>query len=124
MTLENLAARIHDTAVDKGFWPSPPETRNFGEQIALIHAEASEALEAHRDGKPDLYFAGPNGVEYQQFLLDTFKPEGALAELADVVIRALDSMNAMNTTEYTIDEIIEAKMAYNATRPYKHGKSY
>lgn len=46
--------KIHENAIDKGFHDLDEfgnSTRNFGESIALIHSELSEALEAHRDGK-------------------------------------------------------------------------
>lgn len=36
-----VAKDIHDTAVEKGWWPE--EGRNFGEVIANIHSEATEA---------------------------------------------------------------------------------
>lgn len=80
--------------------------QSFGEDIALMHSELSEALEEYRSHKPELYF-GPDQ-----------KPEGALAELADVVIRIaaycgrkkLDLANALHL-----------KVNYNRTRPHRHG---
>lgn len=47
------------------------------------------------------------------------KPIGLPSELADVLIRVLDLMNYL---EIDIDYNVEVKMAFNATRPYKHGK--
>lgn len=48
------------------------------------------------------------------------KPEGVPAELADIVIRVFDMAKA-----YGIDlaDAIEEKMAYNMTRPHKHGRT-
>ena len=43
-----VARQVHDNASAHGFWP--PEGRNDGEMIALIHSELSECLEAIRRG--------------------------------------------------------------------------
>lgn len=44
--INELAHRSNETAHDKGWWESD---RSFGEVVALIHSEASEALEEWRD---------------------------------------------------------------------------
>jgi hypothetical protein len=110
-----LAERIHSNAVSHGFWPA--EGRNFGEMIALIHSEASEALEAHRSGEH------PYHLVPQAYGPD--KPEGAMVELADVIIRCLDTMYKIAADTGTdIDHCVETKMTFNESRPHKHGRAY
>ena len=102
--LDEIALAIHRWSVGKGFWPL--DRRNFGEQIALIHSELSEALEGHRTIAMDEHL-----VIY---------PSPAV-ELADTIIRILDTCAAYG---WPIGEIIMAKMAFNCGRPHKHGKEY
>ena len=153
MSLMELAKAIHENADKHGFWPkerglalkavailrgqvtSPTinraldtieryvrkqEDRNYGEMIALIHSEASEALEAHRSKEPAYHLVSqPYGPD---------KPEGELVELADVIIRCLDTMYGRITREgYSgpnIDQIVIGKHQFNESRPYKHGREY
>lgn len=73
----NLA---NDTATKAGWYRNPQtgETvkRNFGEVVALMHSELSEALEADRKG-----------------LMDDHLPhlDGRAVEFADCIIRILDT---------------------------------
>ncbi len=110
-TLNEIAQAIHDNAVAHGFWEAD---RNFGEMIALAHAELSESLEAHRDGDRNLYFhaADSNGH---------CKPDGVAVELVDCIIRCLDTLHSLDVD---VDAILSLKMDYNETRPHKHGKAY
>lgn len=103
-TINELVKDAHSNAVSKGWWD---EDRSFGEIIALFHSEASEALEDFRNGKK------PNDVFYEGE-----KPCGIPSELADIVIRVFDACG-----RYGIDleAAIAEKMAYNATRPHRHG---
>jgi len=89
--------------LDKGFWEKP---REFGTIIALIHSELSEALEGDRKDLMDSHIPHRKNVE---------------VELADAVIRIMDYAGAMNMD---LGGAIEDKLAYNRTRPYKHGKKY
>jgi NTP pyrophosphatase (non-canonical NTP hydrolase) len=106
-TINQLVQEAHENAVDKGWWE---EDRSFGEIIALIHSEVSEALEFYREGH------APNAMLWTG--ISGLKPDGIPAEFADIVIRIFDASG-----KYGIDlqDAIEKKMAYNATRSHKHG---
>ena len=103
--MNELAKKIHEDTKAHGFWNGE---RNFGEVIALIHSELSEALEEYRKGK-----------EYNETYYEADgKPCGIPSELADAIIRILDFCGAENVD---IDKIIEQKIDYNKKRPYKNG---
>ena len=106
MNLNEMAVRCAANSKAHGFHD---KVQTFGDYIALMHSELSEALEAFRDG------AG-----YADVLTDVIngKPEGIPCELADVIIRILDFCGRY---EVDIQEAVEAKMAYNSTRPHLHG---
>ena len=103
MNLNTLAEKIHKNALSKGFWD---EDRSNAECIALMHSELSEALEADRRDLMDDKLTHRSGFE---------------VELADCIIRILDTAAARGLD---IDGAVLEKMAYNETRPYKHGKKY
>lgn len=86
--------------------------RTPGEDAALLHSEVSEFFEEVRKGsRPDenYYTTDSNG---------NTKPEGIPSELADVIIRALDTAYRWGID---IDDAVAEKLAYNATRGHRHG---
>lgn len=96
-----IQTRLHETAVEKGWWDKP---RNDAELIALMHSELSEALEGLRKDNP---------------ASDKIPPFSQIAEeFADVIIRILDMADARGIP---VAEAIIAKARHNIGRPYRHG---
>jgi len=109
LTITKLCEEAHDNAKAHGF--DDPAT-TFGDRIALMHSELSEALEEFRDGHPLAYV-------YYRTEKPT-KPEGIPIELADVVIRIADLCGKHGID---LESAIRVKLAYNRTRPHKHGRA-
>jgi len=129
--IDTLCADAHANAKSKGWWDESEDiqtlrgfhepdlrqaallndiadrlsTRNLGEQIALMHSELSEGLEYERKnpGAPSDHIPGFTGLE---------------EEFADVLIRIFDTSAQR---KLRLGEAVLAKMAFNATRPHKHG---
>lgn len=106
-TIEELVNSSYQNAKDHGWHDEP---RTVGDLICLMHSELSEALEEHRNGKL------PTEIYYNQNKPE--KPEGIPIELADCIIRIFDfcGLHGIN-----LQEALNIKMKYNATRPYRHG---
>ncbi|OMF35219.1 hypothetical protein BK133_10935 [Paenibacillus sp. FSL H8-0548] len=191
MKINELVKAAHENAVVKGWWQ---EERTYGELVALMHSEVSEALEDYRNGKQpnevwyEYEFGGGTVEDFRTELLFgdgdwvLGKPCGIPSELADVCIRIFDAAGKngwgealhswygrvtvkwrvnsglsftdnlniihgnltdcaradswkefnlavvlQNVAElasyydFDLDQAISEKMAYNATRPERHG---
>lgn len=111
--INNLAAEIHESNVNAGWWTELATGTNLAEQarertrlgqalvaekLCLIHSEVSEAMEGERKN-----------------LMDDKLPHRRMGEveLADAVIRILDLAGALG---YDLGGAIAEKRAFNATR--------
>lgn len=125
-----LAGDIFDDNAAKGFWDQPETAFQYfsadntqalnvlvlpqdqytklkkAEKIALMHSELSEALEGIRKDKMDEHCPEFTSEE---------------VELADALIRILDYAGGF---KLRLGEAVLAKLAYNRSRPHKHGKSF
>lgn len=91
---------------NNGFWDHDPPN-NDTVKIMLVVTELSEAVEGLRHGNPESdKIPGFNAAE---------------EELADAIIRMADLWGRRG---WRVPEAIVAKLTYNATRPYKHGKGF
>lgn len=112
-TISFLQKRAFTIAASKGFHAKP---RSFGDACALIHSEVSEAFEAYRTTghtKPTSQGAiNPDGT------VTLGKPEGVPSELADIVIRCLDTAEECGID---LESAILEKLAYNESRTHMHG---
>jgi len=111
INLDATAKSLHDTAVEKGFWePNNEETHIifYLKQIAMIHSEATEVLEAIRKEQ-----GGYKIVE----------------ELADILIRVLDlyqglredGMVSQGYDIVSLHDVFEKKAKINEVRDRLHG---
>lgn len=103
VNIDNLSHSLHATAVEKGFWDDNNGLIFYLKQIAMIHSEATEVLEAMRKSQGDV---------------------AVVRELADIIIRTLDLYAGLVEDGYTEESLhfhLLDKAAYNKTREDMHG---
>lgn len=106
----------------KGWRSDDAETRTPDTFTALLTTEIAEFFEAYRDGEPDLWYEHKQpevSKDTPQAADGTLgKPQGMASEIADIIIRALDTADELKLP------IIQAtlhKHNFNTTRPFRHG---
>lgn len=148
LTLKELISISNKTAEVHGWWEDktqPP--RKYPECLMLVVSELSEALEEYRVQNPTIWVkceGSPDGMCSRFYRLDKYvcpydakhvcknwkkcgadyqfnpkmKLEGFTTEIADAIIRICDMAGHFHLP---LEEALRYKMAYNATRPYRHG---
>jgi NTP pyrophosphatase (non-canonical NTP hydrolase) len=104
--LDALAAVLHETAIEKGFWNGEIGYDKIGNKLALVHSEVTEVLEAIRKNKGS---------------------EEVVEEMVDIIIRTLDIYAAMRNTgdlTHSLDEVLFNKIEKNKARPVLHGNRF
>lgn len=94
-------SEVREWTIRKGWRGVHAPVRTFGEDMALLHSEVSEAVEAYRLKRMDRWSVWDDGstlggvvtrsVPKESFDYHGSKPEGVASELADVLIRLLDN---------------------------------
>jgi NTP pyrophosphatase (non-canonical NTP hydrolase) len=102
--LDATAAVLHETAISKGFYDSlnMSEFNSQAKQLAMIHSEVTEVLEALRKSQ------GQGKV---------------VEEIADILIRVLDfyaALRNVHVVEDSLDTVLEEKASINRSRPRMH----
>jgi NTP pyrophosphatase (non-canonical NTP hydrolase) len=105
-TLDNMAYDIHQTAIDKGFWPEQVDDIFITKQLMMIVSEAVEVMEAIRKDKG------------KQEVAD---------EMADIIIRTLDLYQGLRDNGYVDNQLqvaLNKKTDFNKSRPERHGVKF
>lgn len=100
---DELAEQLHNTAVEKGFWPEDVDDIFITKQLMMIVSEAVEVMEAIRKDKGEEQIAD---------------------EMADILIRTLDLYAGLVEHGYTrvsLDYALDNKANINKDRPERHG---
>lgn len=105
MYLDEIGAALHATAVEKGFYDSldMTEFNSQAKQLAMVHSEATEVLEALRKSKGERV---------------------VVEEIADILIRSLDLYTALakaGVVTSSLQEVFSEKADTNKGRPKMHG---
>ena len=100
---DDLAIKLHEVAVDKGFWPEEIDDIFITKQLMMIVSETVEVMEAVRKDK--------GGEEIAK-------------EFADIIIRTLDLYQGLKDDGYTkesLHQVMRRKTVINRQRDKMHG---
>lgn len=105
MTFDQIATELHTTAKEKGFYDSldMSEFNSQAKQLAMIHSEVTEVLEALRKSKGE---------------------QAVVEELADIIVRTLDMYTSLveaGVVNLSLDDVFAQKTEVNKDRPRMHG---
>lgn len=105
VNLDDLAYKLHQTAKSKGFYDSldMKEFNSQAKQLAMIHSEVTEVLEALRKTKGE---------------------KAVVEELDDIIIRVLDFWYALydaGVVNTSLHDVLGAKAKVNESRDKMHG---
>ena len=104
--IDDTSFTLNAHAREKGFWDADTEDNRiifYLKQLAMVHSEVSEVLEAIRKEKGQ---------------------EVVVEELADIIIRVLDLYGGMATDHYvqaSLAKTLNDKINKNRSRPRMHG---
>lgn len=113
-TFRDWCEDVHDVAVASG-WHNRKISwhHEIGAQVGLIHSEASEALEEVR--------VAESIKDLQIRFEENGKPAGFVVEMADIVIRVMDTCEQLGLD---LPDAMEKKNEYNKTRERRHGGKF
>lgn len=104
--MDDISFTLNARARRQGFWDADTEENRivfYLKQLAMIHSEVSEVLEAIRKEKGE---------------------QEVVEELADILIRVLDLYGGMSTDHYvklSLTKVFNEKVEKNRSRPRMHG---
>ena len=106
-TIKDLINEAHQNAINKGFWAV---NQDIGNKLMLVNTELVELFERVRKN--------------QMNVPDEHCPQYANAKVegADGIIRLFDMFGYLGWSD--MQDVIEAKMAYNISRPHLHNKQF
>lgn len=105
MNFDEISKELHATAKEKGFYDSlnMAEFNSQAKQLAMIHSEVTEVLEALRKSQGE---------------------RAVVEELADIAIRLFDmyaSLVEAGVVTLSFDEVFADKTSINKSREKMHG---
>ena len=105
MNFDEISIELHQTARSKGFYDRLDMTdfNSQAKQLAMIHSEVTEVLEALRKEKGEA---------------------AVVEEIADILVRCFDFYEALyraNVVTSSLQQVFNEKVGINKERPRMHG---